>query len=99
MQSGLTAKWKRDSKFYFQLESRLKHTDDRYRAGKVRINLKHLEMAFLSLSVGYVISSVVFIIEVLRKKAKINSNARVAVIIDKNAKTTKKYVNVGSVNA
>lgn len=70
MQSGLTVKWQRDSKFYFNLEHRLK-SHDRYRDSKVKINLQHLEMAFWSLAIGCVMSAGVFLMEIFDLTRKI----------------------------
>jgi hypothetical protein len=61
MQSGLTAKWQSDSKFYFNLERALKTA--RHPEMRVKINLRHLEMAFWALLVGYVVSAAVFVVE------------------------------------
>jgi hypothetical protein len=67
MQSGLTFKWHQDSLHYFKLENSLKNKDQ-YKKNKLKINLEHLEMAFACLFVGYVISTICFIIERIRKR-------------------------------
>ena len=69
MQSGLTVKWQTDSKFSFNLEHRLK-SQDYYRDYKIKINLQHLEMAFLILLLGYVLSTLAFVIERFRRRRK-----------------------------
>lgn len=69
MQSGLTTKWQSDSKFYFRLEHRLKN-QVYYRDSKVKINMGHLEVAFLTLGVGYVLSTLILIIEIYRRRKR-----------------------------
>lgn len=59
MQTGLTAKWKQDTTFYFKLEAALKH-EMRGRDAKVKLNLGHLVMPFVGLFLGHVLSGFVF---------------------------------------
>lgn len=59
MQTGLTAKWERDSNFVFKLEAALKHQING-RDAKVKLNLGHLVMPFVGLLLGHVLSGFVF---------------------------------------
>lgn len=60
MQSGLTVKWQRESKNYFRLEAGLKHRRI-IKDGKEKINLKHLQMAFVGLILGHILSALVLV--------------------------------------
>ncbi|CRK95266.1 CLUMA_CG008909, isoform A [Clunio marinus] len=53
LQSGLTVKWQMESKHYFKLEAALKHHYTMMET-KVKINLQHLEMAFVGLMLGHI---------------------------------------------
>lgn len=70
MQSGLTVKWQKESKFYFNLEHALK-SRHHYHEIRVKINLQHLEMAFYILILGNVLGIGVFVMEILWKKKRI----------------------------
>lgn len=67
MQSGLTVKWQKEMSFYFKLENALKHRGKSNNI-KVKLNLGHLEMAFVALFIGNVISSVVFAYEKISRQ-------------------------------
>lgn len=62
MQSGLTVKWRKESQNYFKIEEAFKHRR-LVKSTRVKIKMNHLQVAFLSLLSGYVMSAFVFLIE------------------------------------
>lgn len=70
MQSGLTVKWQRETEYYFKLEADKKHRQRLPKDARAKINLKHLQMAFVGLSLGNALSAFVFVVEKLRAKTK-----------------------------
>lgn len=66
MQSGLTVKWERETTHYFQLEAE-KKSRRVVKDAKVKLDVEHLEMAFVGLTLGLIISVLVFLSERCRK--------------------------------
>lgn len=60
MQSGLTVKWERETTQYFKLEADRKHRRV-VKDAKVKINLRHLQTAFVGLFLGSILSLLVFL--------------------------------------
>ena len=62
VQSGLTVKWRKETTQYFKLEADRK-IRRAVKEAKDKINLKHLQPAFIALFLGQVLSLLVLVLE------------------------------------